>query len=271
MLTDDITQQLPSMQAEIDRRRTASQARFDDIRTSVSQAPAFNFVDEALEPLHRLMSSAPRSPIIVSFHTRAYFLLMELLGRAPNACAAIVNASILQKMEGLEDDRLAQVRFSTELTPDILREVLRGRQSLFIMADVFLEHGASAPLPFRDQALRYTISWAILAFRFELPVALCLLKDRGATADVHIQTLPPNPRSPYHLAFDMFRRFDQCLGDDVDLWENHPAMSMFGRRLPPVSSGLSDELIADLARLSLCEEGTAAAIGGWLKTKPRPC
>lgn len=270
-MTSEKTRRLLSMQTEIGRRRTASQARFDAIFALKSQRPIITFVDEQLEQLHQLISSSAKSPIIVSFHTTAYFLLLELLDGGASECAAIVNTSILRKMASLEDDRLKRVRFSTTLTPDILREAIRGKRSLFIMADVFLEDGVSAPLPFRDQALRYTISWAVLAIRYDLPVVLCLFKDRGDTANVHIQTLPSNPRSPYHLAFDMFRRFEQCLGDDVDLWENYPAMELFGRRLPPVAAGLTNELIADLGRLSLCDNDLAFAISDWLKGRPEPC
>lgn len=251
------------MQAEIDRRRLNSQCRFDAIINKVAETPRLNFVDEPLAALHELMDGSP-SPIVVSFHTTAYFLIMRLLAGGSMRCSAIVNESIVRKADALSDDLLSRVDFRTRMTPSILRSALAGQQTIFIMADVFLPYGANAPLPFRDRALRYTISWAELAYRFRLPVVMCVLKDRGSEADVHLQFLPGSPATPYHLAFEMFRRFDQCLGDDDHLWENFPAMEKFGRPLPPIGEGLSPRTISEVGRLSLCDEDLASSIRRWL-------
>ncbi len=258
------------MQDEIDERRRRSQARFDAILSGAAKPPEIHYTREPLSAVEALVADSPVSPVVVSFHTTAYFLLMGVLASGTMQCSAIVNESIAKRMAGVADRTLNKVNFHTGLTPGVIRSMRAGQRLLFIMGDVFLPYGANAPLPFRDRALRYTISWADLAFRNRLPVVLCVLKDRGDQADVHIEFLPDTCASPYHLAFEAFRRFDRCLGKDDHLWENYPAMARFGRLLPPIGTQVTPQLIREIGRLSMCDEKLAHSVRSWLNEN-RPC
>lgn len=231
----------------LQRLKRALQRRADgnhDPRLGLALADAQHFaiVSGPCEPLltlHSLMLHSPVTPIVISFHTTAYFLLMNLMADCRARCAAIVNESVERRLAGVDDALLSRVEFHTRMSSRVLRSVRSGQCTLFIMADVFLPYGANAPLPFRDRALRYMISWAELAMRNGAPVVLCVLKDRGREADVHIERLPTGFASPFHLAFEAFRRFDLVLGDDDHLWENYPAIAKFGRPLPSSEGGIT--------------------------------
>lgn len=248
------------VQVAIDCNRAQSEKRFREVLDSPSTAPALRFSCKSPEQIEQAIKTAEQFTIIVSFHTRAYFLFLLLLNTMEFKSTAITTLGIADKFEQKRLLAPGNLEFVTTLSHGELKRCKREKKALFIMADVLIGYGTNAPLPILGRALRYTMSWAELATGLGLNVVVALIKDHGDYADVSLQHLGVRTGSPYELACEVCGVFEAYMGEDIALWENLPALEAFGYTLPDCRSGTGPELMKMLAKLAMCDRYVAAAL-----------
>lgn len=156
--------------------------------------------------------------MIVSLHYSLYVSLLAL--------PTYLGHNITVFSNGLVDNFLSEagcsfsnVQFADKLKRENLRQLRTPGAGLFVMADTLLGREADAYVPFRGKAVRFTISWAVLAKRLGLNVLVALASVKDDQVAVNMDLIAPSSDSPYDLACGVFRRFDEWIGEAHLEWE----------------------------------------------------
>jgi hypothetical protein len=249
-----------AVQAAIDARRAESERRFREVIARPDAIPALRITGDCPDRLATKIKEADRCTVVVSFHTKAYFLLFVVLKQMGLRATVVTTPGIAARFPAQQLSCFGDVRFITALTPAELRRCMREKRALFIMADVLIAYGSNAPLPILGRAMRYTISWAELATKHRLNVAIGLIRDRGTEADVLLRDLGVATGSAYDLACEACDTFEDFIAEDVDAWENYPALEAFGWPMPDLGLGLQPPLMETLSGLCMCDVRLARAL-----------
>ncbi len=243
-----------TMQDEIDARRAESEKRFVDITTGKCSLPDFKFLsqnfEETLEDIENLTSGT----IVISFHTKAYFILFALLSDQHIPFIVITTEELAQRLKSYGEDFQQGFESSHTLTHTHIKKCVKKECYLFIMADVLVEYASNSWVPLLNRCVNYTISWAELAHQFKLNIVVALLKDGQDVVEVYFKLLEKNHSSPFALCCSVFNVFGEFIKNDLHLWENFPQWQVTGLKLPSIEKGLQGDLSATLYNLAICDK-----------------
>lgn len=249
----------PAVQAEIDRRRAASERRFRDV---VGGVDAPTLIHHGLTPddvRRRFLQKGP-GLLAVSLHTQAYFLLLLCLDRIGVPCTAITTAQLAARLKATGYRPTTDLRFETRLTPGLLRDCREGRRILFVMADVLTDRGPNMMAPVFGRAKVYTITWARLAARLGVDVLVAVCRDQGRVAHIHMNELKGPFTDAFTLTGEVFDGFRTALGDDLSIWEDEPAWARYSAPLPGGAPEDDVDLIRELQRYAACDDTVARGL-----------
>ncbi|MEE9272507.1 MAG: hypothetical protein V3U57_04480 [Robiginitomaculum sp.] len=242
------------MQKEIDIRRKENEKRFIAITSGRSPMPTLKYVGDDLEESLRKIRNNESGTIVVSFHTKSYFLLLQFLLEVNIPCIAITTEALSKRLNHSKYMPPKGLEFSATLGRKELKKCINNECILFIMADVLIDYASNTWIPLQNKCVRYTISWAELAYKLKLNVFTTILKEQNNTATVHLKSFGNFHSSVTQLVYSVFDTFGSFIEKDIIFWENYPEWQATGITLPPLDKGLTEELLATLYDLAVCDQ-----------------